>query len=40
VDVAILQGVGALAQSGLDGFEGGRYRTSADVSWRAGDAAE
>jgi membrane protease YdiL (CAAX protease family) len=31
VDVAILQGVGALAQSGLDGFEGGHYRTSADV---------
>ena len=32
VDLAILQGVGAIAQSGLEGFEDGHFRTSEQVA--------
>ena len=32
VDLAILQGVGALGQAQLDGFEEGRFRTSEEVA--------
>ena len=32
VDLVILQGVGALSQSGLDGFEDGHFRTSEQVA--------
>jgi uncharacterized protein len=32
VDLAILQGVGLLAQTGLDGFDHGHFRTSEQVA--------